>query len=210
GRSSGGRASGRATCTARSGARGRRGRPPRGSGGAGPCRSRASRPLLLPDVLDQLEPPLLVELVAVDDPVEDPAEVDAFAGPVLQLGSQAIAGERADERVDGAVGKPQLDRHLAVLGRSLEHRVESRLQVVEALEAQVQPRRDAAEHEVGDLVEGLLARNGEDDLVSGHSHSADSNAETTREVSAGSATIVPAPTTASPSYSTAACPGATP
>ena len=47
------------------------------------------------------------------------------------------------------------------------------------------------------------------DLVAGHGP-VGSNAREARKVSEGSGTIVPAPTITSPSYSTAACPEATP
>ena len=106
-----------------------------------------------------------VELVAVDDRVEDAPQRDVVRRVPLELGAQTVGRERPDPRNDGAVGEPELHGHVAVLGGPLEHGVQRRLEVVDALERQVEPRRDAAEHEVCDLVERLLARNCQDDLV---------------------------------------------
>src|SRR5204862_1186813 len=135
-----GRASGRATCTARSAARGRRDRPRRGSGEGGPCRSGASAALLLLDVLRHLEPAFVDELVVVDDGVEDPAERHVAAGLPLELSAKLLDRQGADRRADLPVLEPQADRDGAVSRRvrPLESRVERGLEVVEAVEREVQ------------------------------------------------------------------------
>ena len=61
------------------------------------------------------------------------------------------------------------------------------------LEGEVEPRSDAAEHDVRNPVEGLLARDGELDLVSGHDVLS-TNGRRALKVSTGSGrTIVPQP-----------------
>src|ERR1041385_2442581 len=189
-----GPASGRATCTARSAALGQRGRPARGSGGGGPCRSRASGRDLR-ELLPELEPAVVVELIRVDDGVEDPTQRHAFALP-SQLGADGVDRQRPDARADRLLVDLQLDRDLAVLRCQLESRVEGGLEVVDVLEREVQARGDAAEHEVSHLAERLLSRNRECDLVSGHD-ALSTNARAGYEVSAGSGrAIAPEPTTA--------------
>src|SRR3954453_5248844 len=190
---SAGRASGRATCTARSAARARRCRPARGSAGEEPCRSPASDGL---HVLAELEPALVVERVPVDDRVEDPAQRNALAGFAFELGSDRVDRQRPDARGNRALVDLQLDGDLAIPRGPLEDRVERGLEVVDVLEGEVEPRGDPAEHDVRDPVEGFLARNSELDLVSGHDVlSTNGRRALTVSTGSGRRTMVPQPTT---------------
>src|SRR5207237_2034387 len=118
--------------------------------------------------LAQLEPAVAVQLVAVDDRVEDAAQGDPVLRVTLELGPDRLDRERTDGGPDAVLVQPQPDGDVAVLDRSLQHRVQRGLEIVEDLEGEVQPRGDAAEDEVRDLVERLLSRNRQGDLVAGH------------------------------------------
>src|SRR5215212_1116248 len=88
--STGVRASGRATCTARSASPARRGRLPRGTCGGGSCRRSAASALPLRNSLRQQHPGA-------------PVAAQPERGRVgLEL-VQVVLGERADRRADGAV-----------------------------------------------------------------------------------------------------------
>src|SRR3954453_15591212 len=131
---SAGRASGRATCTARSAARARRCRPARGSAGEEPCRSPASDGL---HVLAELEPARVVERVPVDDRVEDPAQRNALAGLAFELGADRVDRQRPDARGDRALVDLQLDGDLAIPRGPLGARTDWGSMAVDGLQGEV-------------------------------------------------------------------------
>ena len=122
------------------------------------------------DVLRQLEPALVVERVAVDDRVENPPQADASLAVALELGAQR-ARRRTGRRARRS--RPSSIRSLTVTSPCSDARSSTASSAVSRSsrlsKVEVQPRGDAAEHEVRDLVEGRVARNGERDLVAGHS-----------------------------------------
>src|SRR5206468_12646365 len=133
GRSSGVRASGRATCIARSAARGPRGRLLRDTAGEEPCRSSASLGALdgLHALLelDPLAPFAFDRGEAVDDSLEHAPQADAAVG-TLELRPQTPAAERSEDRRDGVLGDVELDGQGAVIPASLEQRREGGAQIV--------------------------------------------------------------------------------
>src|SRR5213079_259323 len=103
-------ASARATCTARSAARGRRGRPPRGTCAGAPCRT--SRSSFSTESLRELDR-VAGDLDAVARRVEDPPQVDAAARLALQL-AENLRVERADDCAELAAFQTDTDGHFAV------------------------------------------------------------------------------------------------
>src|SRR5205085_4774361 len=167
-RSSGVRASGRATCTARSAARAPRDRPLGGTGGGAPCRSSGSLGAF--DALDallELDPVAAFPLdrrETVDDRLQHASQTDAVVG-TFELGPQSVAGERAESGLDGVLPDLQLDGQLTLLSAPLEQRLQGRAEVVHDLVAEVEPGCDPGEHKLGDVLAPLIARNREQDPV---------------------------------------------
>src|SRR6266550_6411837 len=153
-------ASARATCTARLAARAPAGRRPRGSDAAVPCRPRSpTTPFQGVESLRQDDPlraVSVVDLHGVTDGVEDPAEVERIRAPFPEFGPHG--GERADDHPELTVLDEHPKRHLSAIAWTFEQRVERKLEILEVLEAQVQPRGEPAQHEMGDAVEGVVRR----------------------------------------------------
>src|SRR5438034_5777385 len=100
--STAGRASGRATCTARSAARGPGGHHPRGNGAGGPCRARSSGVPISGlnglGELDPLRPVAIFDLNSIADRGENAFEVERVAAVCLEFAPERA--EWADDRPD--------------------------------------------------------------------------------------------------------------
>jgi hypothetical protein len=76
--------------------------------------------------------------------------------------------ERADDHPELAIRDEHAKGHFPAVARTLEQRVERKLEVLEILEGQVEPRGEPAQHEMGDAVEGVVRGQRQADLVSDH------------------------------------------
>jgi hypothetical protein len=125
------------------------------------------------DALLELDPAAVFPLdrgETVDDCFQHAPEADAV-GP-FELGSQSVAGERAERGLDGVLPDLQLDGQLALFAAPLEQRFEGGAEIVHDLVGEVEPGCNPREDELGDVLEALVARNREDDPVSRHSRPA--------------------------------------
>src|SRR5207247_2173301 len=132
-----------------------RGRPARGSGGGGPCRSSpqaSASALRSHDLLGQRHPVAalaLLQVDAVDDGAENPAQPDGVA-LALELPPHRAARERADTRLDRIGPHRDGNGHVALADAVVEQLVERDLQVLEVLERQVETDVEASQAEVSD------------------------------------------------------------
>ena len=122
---------------------------------------------------------------AVHDGVEEPSQADAVVRLALELGLHRAGGERTDLGLDlvAVDVHGQRDRRLAP--RAVEEPVEREQEVLEALDRELVPAGEPAEHEVRDPEVVALAGDRQPDLAR---HEAETVAETR-----------PIPTTASSS-----------
>ena len=75
-------------------------------------------------------------------------------------------GERSDGRPELVAGDQHPHRHLSARGGTLEHCIEGKLEIFEVFEGEVEPHGEAAQHEMGDAVEGVVRGQRQADLVS--------------------------------------------
>src|SRR3954453_9584316 len=107
-----------------------------------------------------------VDVNVVHRRLEHPAQPDAAVLVVLDL-VEDIRREWTDDGLELTLARRHPDRDVTGTRISTaEDRIERELEVLEVLDRQVQPDREAAEHEVGDPMKLRRARERERDLVS--------------------------------------------
>src|SRR5919198_6355033 len=119
----------------------------------------AGRDLRTEQVYTLLEPQPVAVAAGFDTDLvhqraEKPAERDAVVTIVVEVGLETLPVERADEQRERVLADPELHGHLGLedVAVILEHARERELEVFELLVGDVEPSREAADHQPRDPV----------------------------------------------------------